>query len=291
MDSNVHQPATIRSVSESTLERKPVPILMYHSISSQASARFKEFTVSPSLFAEHVSYFVQRRYTPLTVTQFVRCMNNPASWPEHPIVLTFDDGFADFVADAFPILKHNGFSATLYVTTAYIGKTSRWLRREAETERPMLSWDELHEISVNGIECGAHAHNHLQLDVLSSTDAQYEITRCKDLLGEHLGINIESFAYPFGFYNENTRRLVCAAGYTSACAVKFTFSSSVDDPFALARLKISSDMSTSKLDDLLNGALSPITVAFKRSRTMMWQFIRCSAAQLSRLAHGHVSIK
>src|SRR6266496_2657570 len=95
-------------------ERKKVPILMYHSISDHASPKFKQFTVSPKLFAEHMAYLHQHRYIPITVTQFVNALSN-STLPERPVVLTFDDGFADFYTEALPVLKHYGFAATLYV--------------------------------------------------------------------------------------------------------------------------------------------------------------------------------
>ena len=78
-------------------QKKKIPILMYHSISNHASPKFKQFTVSPKVFAEHMAYLHQHRYTPMTVTQFVAAQSqNGAKLPERPVVLTFDDGFADF---------------------------------------------------------------------------------------------------------------------------------------------------------------------------------------------------
>src|SRR6266487_3901186 len=124
-------------------EKKRIPILMYHSISRHATPKFKPFTVSPELFADHIAYLLQHAYTPITVTQFVETVAHGASvsstLPERTVVLTFDDGFADFFTEAFPILKQYGFTATLYVLTAFINSTSRWLQREGEATRPMLT--------------------------------------------------------------------------------------------------------------------------------------------------------
>ena len=89
----------------------------------------------------------------------------------------------------------------------------------------MLTWDQLSEISANGIECGGHTHSHPQLDTLSPAEAFREIAQSKRLLEDHLGQNVLSFAYPFGYYTANTQRQVQEAGYTSACAVKYAMSS------------------------------------------------------------------
>ncbi|TMD97044.1 MAG: polysaccharide deacetylase family protein, partial [Chloroflexi bacterium] len=163
-------------------QMKKVPILMYHSISGNASSKFRQFTVSPALFAEQMAYLHQQAYTPITVTQYVRAQfQRETELPEHPIVLTFDDGFADFLTAALPVLTQYNFAATLYVSTAFVGGTSRWLRREEETGRLMLTWEQLAEISSCGIECGAHSHNHRQLDILPNPAAWDEIMQSKKL--------------------------------------------------------------------------------------------------------------
>src|SRR5579863_9977859 len=145
-----------------TLTReKKVPILMYHSISSAATARFRQFTVPPASFAEQMAYLHHQGYTPLTVTQYIQARSQGASaLAERPVILTFDDGFEDFFTGVLPVLKQYNLTATLYITTAFIDGTSRWMRRERETARSMLSWQQVREISANGIECGAHTHTH-----------------------------------------------------------------------------------------------------------------------------------
>src|SRR6266571_9064722 len=120
-------------------EKKKVPILMYHSISHDASPKFKPFAVSPELFAKHMAYLHEHGYTPITVTQFANALiQGGSALPERPVVLTFDDGFADFFTDALPVLERYSFTATLYVTTAFIGSTSRRMQHKGEAARSML---------------------------------------------------------------------------------------------------------------------------------------------------------
>jgi peptidoglycan/xylan/chitin deacetylase (PgdA/CDA1 family) len=255
---------------------KKVPILMYHSISHTATPQFKQFTVSPTLFEQHMAYLSQHFYTPITVTHFVNSLAQEVSvLPERPVVLTFDDGFADFFLDALPILKRYGFCATLYISTAFIGQTSLWLRREKEATRPVLSWDQLMVISRCGIECGAHSHSHPQLDVLPSSLAYDEITRCKHILEDRLGQQVMSFAYPYGYYTGTVRKLVQTAGYTSACAVKHALSSVATDPFVLARLMIRPDTNLAAFATLLtSGGSLTIAAMYMRTRTPAWQLVR-----------------
>ena len=257
-------------------EKGTIPILMYHSISQHASRKFKPFAVSPELFAEHMAYLHQHAFTPVTVKQLAQALAQEQSLlPERPVVLTFDDGFADFFTDALPVLKRFNFTATLYVTTGFINGTSRWLQHEGEASRPMLTWQQLAEISRQGIECGAHSHSHPQLDTLPIAEATREIVQSKQLLEEQLGLDITSFAYPFGYYTHAVQKQVQVAGFTSACAVKFALSSPASDLFALARLMILSDTNVEAFAALLRkGSSSVITTLYTRARTPVWQLIR-----------------
>jgi peptidoglycan/xylan/chitin deacetylase (PgdA/CDA1 family) len=262
-------------------QEKKVPILMYHSISQFASSKFRQFTVPVTLFADHMTYLHQNGYTPITVTQFINARGQKGSaLPERPIVITFDDGFADFFTEALPVLQQYRFTATLYIATGFINGTSRWLQREEETSRPMLTWDQLSEISAHGIECGAHSHCHRQLDILPDAVAYDEIVRCKRLLEDHLGRDVLSFAYPHGYHSTTTKQFVRKAGYTSACAVKYAMSSETTDPFALARLMVSADTSVNDLAALLTKCTpSTATMIGTRVRIPIWRLARrCSAS-------------
>jgi peptidoglycan/xylan/chitin deacetylase (PgdA/CDA1 family) len=275
-------------------QEKKVPILMYHSISSVATARFRQFTVSPGLFAEHIAYLHQQRYTPVTVTQFIRARSQGASaLAERPVILTFDDGFADFFTDALPVLKQYNFTATLYITTAFIDGVSRWMRRERETTRRMLNRQQVREIAMNGIECGAHTHTHPQLDTLSAGAARNEMARSKELLEDHLGQEVCSFAYPYGYQTTRVRQLAREIGFTSACAVKHAKSSITDDAFSLARLMVPGGASLDTFAALLApDAASPLTAAraiYLRARTPAWQLLRRSSVPLARYLQRRVS--
>jgi peptidoglycan/xylan/chitin deacetylase (PgdA/CDA1 family) len=148
----------------------------------------------------------------------------------------------------------------------------------------MLTWEQLREIQEGGIECGAHSHTHPQLDSLSTPAAQDEIRRSKSILEEQLG-PVNSFAYPFGYYSPRIRKLVDAAGYSSACAVKYGFSSTGDDPLALPRLVVPAAADIVLMNKLLNGGLAA-SQAYQRARFFSWQVIRQGAFYLKTRAFG-----
>ncbi len=257
------------------MSSKPIPILMYHSISEDVSNEFRLFSLSPQMFRAHLQYLKDHSYTPMTVTQFVSAISeNKPSLPERPVVITIDDGFEDFYTGAVPILADFNFPSTLYITTQYIGQTSRWLHKLGEGDRPMMTWAQIDELGGANVECGAHTHTHPQLDTLSLADAREEITRSKAVLEDHFGQPVLSFAYPHGYHGARVRQAVIDAGFTSCCAVKHAMSSTRDDPFALARLIVTVDTDVEQLSHLLSGKDLPIAPMPEEIRTKIWRLVR-----------------
>jgi peptidoglycan/xylan/chitin deacetylase (PgdA/CDA1 family) len=255
-----------------------IPILMYHSISSGASRRFRPFTVPPERFEEHVRYIRGEGFTALTVSEFVRARDaDHHAFPAKPIVLTFDDGFADFHDAALPILSRYGVTATLYVVSSHLGSArSSWLDHAGAGSLPMLSWSQVAEIEKSGIEIGAHTMSHPALDTLPLAEAREEIASSKRNLEDGLGVEIRSFAYPYGYYSGPVRDLVASAGYASACAVRYAMSSLADDRFALCRQIVRHEMEVTDLDALLRGKAPLSTIVYRRFGSGAWRFFRQS---------------
>ena len=261
---------------------KVTPILLYHSISDKAAPQFAPWAVQPEVFGAHLCYLRKQGYTPLTLSQLARLYVGYKRLPERPVVITFDDGFADFYTNALPLLERYACPATLYITTDYVGHTSRWLEAEGEGGRPMLTWAQIKELAERGVECGAHTRTHPQLDTLSLAEARAEIEGSKKALEQRLGKPVMSFAYPHGYHSPAVKRLVKQAGFSSACAVKHAVSVRTDDPFTLARVIVSADTGLDTFKALLSGRYLRVAPRRETWQVRGWRLTRRAASVLKK---------
>ena len=82
--------------------RLTIPILLYHSVGDRPPERLAAYTVSRSQLASHLDRLVERGCSTLTVGEMVERLAIGKPLPLRPVVITFDDGFADFSTQAWP---------------------------------------------------------------------------------------------------------------------------------------------------------------------------------------------
>jgi peptidoglycan/xylan/chitin deacetylase (PgdA/CDA1 family) len=96
-------------------------IIGYHGVSIDDEHEWDPaFYVTPTTLEERFRILRDGGYAVLPLTEALdRLRTN--SLPPRSVVLTFDDGMADFAINAFPLLQRFGFPATVYLTTYYVG--------------------------------------------------------------------------------------------------------------------------------------------------------------------------
>jgi peptidoglycan/xylan/chitin deacetylase (PgdA/CDA1 family) len=254
---------------------RPLPILMYHSVDTQSSETYSRWVVSPDQLARHLEVLTAGDYLPVTISQLAAAIGRREVLPAKTVAITFDDGLRDFLTHAMPVLQRYRCPATLFVVTGCVGGTSRWLQHLGEGGRPMLTWQELRDISESGIECGAHTHTHAQLDILPAPAAFQEIHTSKHALEDQLGRPVKAFAYPHGYASRATRHLVRQAGFASACRVRHALSTAHEDLFALSRVVMTDHIDENRLDHMLNGDGGlPIAPPLDRLVAYGWRLAR-----------------
>jgi peptidoglycan/xylan/chitin deacetylase (PgdA/CDA1 family) len=257
---------------------KPVPILVYHSVCADPPGWIAPFTVSPALFAAHLDEVTASGRQPLTVSEFTDGLRGAAPLPPEPVLITVDDGFADFAGFALPALAQRQLPSTLYVTTgALAGRPGRagFCGDSVLPTADMLGPADLPALEAAGVEIGAHSHTHRQLDLLPRREAATELSRSRDLLAQILGHRVRSFAYPHGYWRARVRQLVGDAGFDSACAVGEALSSGRDHPLSLSRLMVRAGTSAATVAGWLAGTgASPLPPLHRRPLAFGWRQYR-----------------
>jgi len=125
----------------------------------------------------------------------------------------------------------------------------------------MLSWDEIREMSENGIEFGAHTVHHPELTNIPLKEAKWEIEESKRELEEGLGKPVISFAYPSGVYNNKIFQLVKNAGFLCAVTTTVREVKPWSDPYELGRA-IGIDEDFSKFKAIVSGVYEKINTCW-----------------------------
>jgi peptidoglycan/xylan/chitin deacetylase (PgdA/CDA1 family) len=150
-------------------------------------------------------------------------------------VVTFDDGTADFVDIALPLLVEHRIPATLYVATRWVDE-----QRSFWDDGTVLTWAALREaVSTGLVTIGSHTHSHALLDRLGEKEIADELDRSVGLIGEHLGVTAEHFAYPKALAPSPVADLAVRDRFRSAALAGTQANRlSATDPFRLARTPV-----------------------------------------------------
>lgn len=218
-----------------------IPILMFHSVSAaERCARTPSLYMSPHRFRSYLGRISQFGFRGVGMGAAMRHLACAGPGPREKLVcVTFDDGFADNVEQALPILREFGFTATCYVTSGYLGSFNAWDTELLGVRTRMMSRAQVREWHDAGMEVGAHTRTHCDLTACVSASArQGEIERSKAELEDVIGSSVSHFSYPFGRHDAATVAAVRAAGFSTAVTTREGRARGTDDPFTLPRLYV-----------------------------------------------------
>jgi len=200
-------------------------VLMYHSIGSSVYGdRHSLNSLSPERFRKHVDLLAGM----LTVS----LMQLKIPENELHVAVTFDDGYADNLYIAAPLLAERGIPFAVFVSSDFIRNrvtgflSSQELKQLAQTPDVMI---------------GSHGSSHCHLNHCSDRQLRSELLDSRHYLEDLIGRRVTSLAYPYGSSDRRVRDAALSAGYELGVCSRFDINHSTRDPLMLNRCVILSD--------------------------------------------------
>ncbi|MFF9286127.1 polysaccharide deacetylase family protein [Streptomyces griseosporeus] len=205
-------------------------VAMYHSVGDRTCDPYR-ITVTPGRLERQLLWLRARGLRGVSVAELLAARARGAG---HGLVgLTFDDGYADFVTDALPVLRRHGCTATLFVLPGRLGGDNTW--DSPGPRKPLLTADGIRRAAAEGMEIGSHGLTHVDLTTADDFTLKAETVQSRAALADLLGRDVDGFCYPYGRVDARVVAAVRAAGYRHACAID---PGPLTGPLALPRIHI-----------------------------------------------------
>ena len=221
-----------------------VPILYYHYIRVNPNPRDRVgfgLSTPPAAFRAQMQYLADHGFHVISLHQAVVAIQTHGGLPPRPVVLTFDDGYADFFSTAVPILQSHGFTATSFVISGRMGWGGYM------TPSQIVAADGM------GFTIGAHTVDHVALAAQVPSRASWEIKQSKLTLEGLLGHTVLDFAYPYGSFNLYDVAQAKSLGFETAVSTISGTWHSAGQLFRLSRTRVGGGLPLSYFANLLGG--------------------------------------
>jgi len=201
---------------------KTIPILMYHQIDvpPPKGSAMRGLVVAPRTFFWHMACLWLLGYRGLSMGGLEPYLRGERQGRVFGI--TFDDGYANNLYRALPILQRFGFSSTCYVVAGLVGQRNSWDAQHGIAQVPLMDATQLQQWVDAGQEVGSHTMTHARLPDLAPDQKQREIAQSKQaleaLVQQHGGVR--HFCYPYGLCDVSSVQAVQNTGYTTATTTK-----------------------------------------------------------------------
>ncbi len=163
-------------------------IAMYHAVDTKADPM--DVQVSPDRLRQQFVLLRRMGMRGVSVRELLQAGN-----PGRRVGLTFDDGYADFVTQAMPILAEFGFTASVYPVAGLLGHTNSW---DPPPARPLMNEAQVRAAHEAGHEVGSHGMQHVRCSSLSPEELSDQLAGSQRVLEEVIDAPVTGFCYPYG---------------------------------------------------------------------------------------------
>ena len=221
--------------------RAPVIVLAYRRV---ANDRPNSWTILEDQFERQIRW-LRRRFDLVDLEQAQRRLRSGRNGRQ-AVSITFDDGYADNMRFALPLLNRLGVPCTYFVSLAQAAQRTPFPHDAARGEDlAPNSIEELREIADGGVEIGARTRTYADLGRTTDRVALHdEVVTASEELQRLVGRPVRYFSFPYGKH-ENLNRaafdLAFETGFEAVCSCYGGHNTPGDDPFHLQRIAVGGD--------------------------------------------------
>jgi peptidoglycan/xylan/chitin deacetylase (PgdA/CDA1 family) len=216
--------------------RLPVYVLFYHRVSDGFPT---PWTISCQEFEAHINWLENEfEFVSLQAAQEI-VSSGENRRPR--LAITFDDGYAENMEFALPLLLERRIPTTYFVTWGNVVE-QRPFGHDLALGQPLAvnSVDSIRAIANAGIEIGAHSRTHLDLGEINDPDVIFdEVITAGRELSQAISSPIRYFAFPFGQaanLNATAIQYLQTEGYAGCCTAFGGSNAIGGDPFQINRI-------------------------------------------------------
>jgi peptidoglycan/xylan/chitin deacetylase (PgdA/CDA1 family) len=210
-------PGTVMKIFSDRVELK---VLMYHRIVTRDENHDENpFSIDEDEFRQQLKMLEHFNFTPITFEDFYLYQKNKLTLPKKPIILTFDDGLKGIYEIAFPLLREFNMRAVIFVMGDRSLHKANWYKSSDGEACSLITNDQILELREEGFEIGSHGMSHMPLAGMDTKLQVQEVRGSKESIENLLGEDIYTFSYPYGLFDEHSKKIVKKTGYQFACGV------------------------------------------------------------------------
>jgi peptidoglycan/xylan/chitin deacetylase (PgdA/CDA1 family) len=224
-------------------------------------------TVTATDFNAQLNWMQQQGYHTITMTELFDTFYYGKALPTRPMILTFDDGYADVYTYALPLLLAHHYRGVFYIITGMIGGN-------------YMTWDEVRTLDRSGMQIASHTIHHVNIGhPPANTTTQKELVDSKSKLESELHKPIQFFCYPTGepFHHDTLaeQQLVLQDlfldNYLGATLDPDVFDSTLQNsqqPYELPRIRVSGGENLQEFIGILSATINADRLRLQRLHTV-----------------------